>query len=752
MVSIYIPLAMWCVLLPTCVVIFSLVYLIVRRSKTLSQLEGTSPGNGAESDGLTPDHSTFYRALNDHGGDQTILKTIARTYKDSSRQTSKVVRPAIYASTISAVLVAVGALLFVCMGRGTGWGGFWAIPVAAILGSIASLASFFLYLSFSPVVGVQAILACRDATSGLYASETLSDTADCFLRAQRAALSGNTALALVAGGMFLLVDFLATLMSDLLLPANDYWGSALYVFAASAGAHICTLVLSSVGSSFSEGIFISLYKLEAATQHRVDGTLRITANTVQSAVGAQLVICGTILDLHGLSLTLLAATTGEHPFMRYATTVAVCGAIAMAPLFVLANFTVYDGREVVRRARLSIALLCLSSAGAAVAAIASLSPPTTISYQFEPPVKIGYAYMCVAVAGVVIALITLSVELFTSKLTPLAALHCDIGSASSQNSVVSSASIFGFVAIAIFAVALNTLVWEFGFVGGVFFSVGMVAPVVTFGAVFANFRGVISSALCYSRTAQMSAVVQDVLESMTSRSDTLESYSHIASAFTGPIILLNIVESFFPFYSGNGRVYIPNARAVSQMALVGLALAMLTEGFITFFIGRSTMRVCRAVEEAVKTGENRRRLSSMDSTNRDDDGDEDPLKGDYVCGVTAVFLYLALLVVVLVVTWFISEDVYVLLCAAMLYIFFECVRGSAVACLGSAVKNYVVQGGLSNQESAYADVQFAAVQAAASTTPRAAANVISLTLWRLVIVTVMIMVPTLRTFQSEILL
>jgi hypothetical protein len=362
--------------------------------------------------------------------------------------------------------------------------------------------------------------------------------------------------------------------------------------------------------------------------------------------------------------------------------------------------------------------------------------------------------MCMFIGACVIALVSLSVELFSSKFAPLAALHCDIGSASAQNSIVSSASVFGCVAIVLFAAVFNTLVWKYGVVAEVFFIVGTVAPVVIFGAVFANFRGVISSALCYSRTAQMSAVVQDVLETMTSRSDTLESFSHIAAAFTGPIILFNITQSYWQFYSNNETTYIPSGQAVTQMALVGLALAMLTEGFITFFIGRSTMRVCRAVEEAVKMGENRRRLSSMESSNRDDltEEEDDPLTGDYASGVIAAGLLAFLIGTMILICWFISEDVYLVFCAALMYIFFECVRGSAVACLGSAVKNYVVQGGLSNQESAYADVQFAAVQAAASTTPRAASNVISLTLWRVVIVTLMLMVPTLRTFEDKMIL
>ena len=669
---------------------------------------------------------------------------------------------------------AEGALL--CGDEGQ-WDATWTVlscGLCALLGFGAAAGTSLLYKAASPVIALDvAIQVAKDSSASGFALSTASMN------------WGNTWLGVIAAALHIWAGLAAALLGDYGYACP--YAAALFTACAAAGAHAATFVLAAIGSSFAEGMAISLFKVEADTQHRVDGTLRIAANALQSAAGLPNVIGGTVLDLCAVYLLFVAYTSftaadgraGHLYLMPALASAALCTALVSVFLAPAQHH-----RGLIRRARAGMIISTLLSIGIGVAVLYTLSSPSdsllssSSSSSSDASRVLGgedaqryyYAY---GIGALLQLVVVLSIE-FTSYFSRVAGEHCDISTTAALNSIASFGSIYAFVGLALVAGALNTVWWAWGPVCCIVAIAGGILSLLPSALAHANSRSVASSALCYSKASLMDPPEQELLEHLLYRCELLEAFAHNAVAYLptalvvcGCYALLAVLgmprsdgggghptavtttrttttapptaaptDLFTGSHAAHGisaAAIAANAAAVSVpfAGLCGVGLAVLSEGLTRFYLSRATWRLHHTVSAIVSTGDSRRPSSiSGDST----DDHDDPLQGDRVIGAVAVAQTMAQVLAFVAIKFFIGDvgAVWALMFGAAIEVV-SCARHSAEGALGAAVKNFVVQGGMA-YAARYSSQHNNAVQAAASSTPLPiASNVISFSIWRVAV-------------------
>eukprot|EP00744_Colponema_vietnamica_P010554 GILI01014905.1.p1 GENE.GILI01014905.1~~GILI01014905.1.p1 ORF type:complete len:521 (-),score=76.03 GILI01014905.1:125-1597(-) len=475
--------------------------------------------------------------------------------------------------------------------------------------------------------------------------------------------------------------------------------------------------MSSMGNSFAEGMSISLYKVEADTQHRVDGTLRIAANTLQSAAGLPMAIGGSLLDLHALYLLIF----GEGSIGHFYLIPSLASACLISTVIFIFLAPASTHRGLIRRARIGMIAATIMNVGISIG----------IMYQFVqehhpaplPTSSRNHDFFSFLIGAMVQLILVLSIE-FTSYFAKIAGEHCDISTTATLNSIASFGSIYGFVGLSLVAASLNTIWWAWGPMCCVIALAGGILTLLPASIMFSNARCVASSALCYSKASLMDPPEQELLEHLLYRGELLESYSHNSIAYLPPIVLICICYALLP-------ATFDEANTIPFASVCGVGLALLSEGLTRFYFSRTTWRLHHTVSAIVGTSDSRRPSSVSDAGESSDD----PLKGDRVIGVIAVVHVVMQILVLYIIKYFIGNTGTVwALMYGMVVVIINCIRHSAEGALGAAVKNYVVQGGMA-YAARYSAQHNNAVQAAACTTPLPmASNIIALSIWRVSVV------------------
>eukprot|EP00758_Cryptobia_borreli_P020310 Tbor_TRINITY_DN9963_c0_g1::TRINITY_DN9963_c0_g1_i1::g.17666::m.17666 len=731
----------WCAILPVAVLLFCGVYLFKVYQNTKKTIYETSCSD--ESD-IMYDYAKNLNFREMCGFFKVLLAVISK----SKRRMWNVVYPICLVSIVILPITVTVMLVMVLVGHNIESSKYWGVFIAFMLGSIGSLIVIGVYMVGSPLISIQTLITCREKSERDIASATFSIT-------QRQLLQGNAALSAIAISIFTLVDFLVLIMAQKLIgSAQNPWGSALYVLSAAMGAHLCSLMFTSVCTSFSEGISISLFKLEAETLHRVDDTLRVAANSMQSTAGIQLVICGTILDLHGLSLAYLSSRGTsdfkvESQWIQFITPVISMASLLSLPFFLLIVKNSLDAAVVVMKSRISLFVSSMLGAAFSVAATVSLNTGKLhmpLFHGMSETKPSGIMYLCLFIGAFLIFIISIGVESFTRIFSRFSAEYCDISPTATKNSMLSFSNIFGFVVILLYVLVSNSISWGFGLDGQLFFLCGTAYTIAPIVLTYANCRTTISTSLCLSKTCSTTVEVQEILESLFWRCEILESYSHMMAAFTGPVISFHLATYFISFFNATDS-HTPTSTLSTTIPLIGVGFSLLSEGIVKFLISRTTWRVSAEVEYLASRGDIYRSTSVVYS-----DSEDDPLKGDALLAVTTAGMFFVLGLSVIVLYIFVGMMMQAALYAGLVYIFLECVRGSISTALGASVRNFVVRGGLRCRESHFSTLHRAAVSAAADTAPWAYCSIIiGFTIWRLLMVFVLVMVPMMQKFDAVIL-